>query len=156
MTQGIFRKLFPSKFHEYLTKKKYFFQKTGHDSEAFPETFSNILKSPESFHESLPLWIKTNYFKSRIETMTWKFGSHKVDRQVSFIHWDKSLIIRLTVKYYKVAFQTKITLFFCVSVVVDTALCHKQLTKHLKLEINRSRNDCFWIKYDTISFYSYI
>ena len=44
MTQGIFRKLFPGKFHEYLPMKKYFFPKTGHDSEAFPETFSNIWK----------------------------------------------------------------------------------------------------------------
>ena len=42
VTQGIFRKLFPGKFHEYLPMKKYFFPKTGHDSEAFPETFSNI------------------------------------------------------------------------------------------------------------------
>ena len=40
VTQGIFRKLFPGKFHEYLPMKKYFFPKTGHDSEAFPETFS--------------------------------------------------------------------------------------------------------------------
>ena len=44
VTQGIFRKLFPGKFHEYLPMKKYFFPKTGHDSEAFPETFSNIWK----------------------------------------------------------------------------------------------------------------
>ena len=44
VTQGIFRKLFPGKFHEYLPMKKYFFPKTGHDSEAFPETFSNIRK----------------------------------------------------------------------------------------------------------------
>ena len=42
MTQGIFRKIFPGKFHEYLPMKKYFFPKTGHDSEAFPENFSNI------------------------------------------------------------------------------------------------------------------
>ena len=40
MTQGIFRKIFPGKFHEYLPMKKYFFPKTGHDSEAFPENFS--------------------------------------------------------------------------------------------------------------------
>ena len=44
MSQGIFRKLFPGKFYEYLPMKKYFFPKTGHDSEAFPETFSNIWK----------------------------------------------------------------------------------------------------------------
>ena len=44
MTQGIFRKIFPGKFHEYLPMKKYFFPKTGHDSEAFPETFSNVWK----------------------------------------------------------------------------------------------------------------
>ena len=44
VTQGIFRKLFPGKFHEYLPMKKYFFPKTGHDSEAFPETFSNVWK----------------------------------------------------------------------------------------------------------------
>ena len=42
VTQGIFRKLFPGEFHEYLPMIKYFFPKTGHDSEAFPETFSNI------------------------------------------------------------------------------------------------------------------
>ena len=49
MTQGIFRKIFPGKFHEYLPMKKYFFPKTGHDSEAFPETFSNIWKKfPET------------------------------------------------------------------------------------------------------------
>ena len=42
VTQGIFRKLLPGKFHEYLPMKKYVFPKTGHDSEAFPETFSNI------------------------------------------------------------------------------------------------------------------
>ena len=41
MTQGIFRKIFPGKFHEYLAMKKYFFPKTGHDSEAFPENFSS-------------------------------------------------------------------------------------------------------------------
>ena len=41
MTQGIFRKIFPGKFHEYLPMKKYFFPKTGHDSEAFPENFSS-------------------------------------------------------------------------------------------------------------------
>ena len=35
-------------------------------------------------------YFKINYFKSRTETMTWKFGSHKLDRQVSFIHWDKT------------------------------------------------------------------
>ena len=44
VTQGISRKLFPGKFHEYLPMKKYFFPKTGHDSEAFPETFSRYWK----------------------------------------------------------------------------------------------------------------
>ena len=44
VTQGIFRKLFPGKFNEYLPMKKYFVPKTGHDSEAFPENFSNIWK----------------------------------------------------------------------------------------------------------------
>ena len=44
MTQRLFRKLFPGEFHEYLHMKKYFFPKTGHDSKAFPETFSNIWK----------------------------------------------------------------------------------------------------------------
>ena len=49
VNQGIFRKLFPGKFHEYLPMKKYFFPKTGRDSEAFPETFSNIWKKvPEN------------------------------------------------------------------------------------------------------------
>ena len=42
VTQGIFRKLFPGKFQEYLPMKKYFFPKTGNDSAAFPEFFSNI------------------------------------------------------------------------------------------------------------------
>ena len=42
VTRGISRKLLAGKFHGYLPMKKYFFPKTGHDSEAFPETFSNI------------------------------------------------------------------------------------------------------------------
>ena len=44
-SQKLFSKnYFPGKFHEYLPMKKYFFPKTGHDSEAFPETFSNVWK----------------------------------------------------------------------------------------------------------------
>ena len=61
VTQGIFRKLFPGKFHEYLPMKKYFFPKTGHDSEAFPETShapkslkSRLEKVSEKSPESLP------------------------------------------------------------------------------------------------------
>ena len=67
MREVILRKLFPFQLHEYLPIKKYVFPKTGHDSEAFPETFSNIWKSlisekvsrksPESCPESLPLWV---------------------------------------------------------------------------------------------------
>ena len=60
MTQGIFRKLFPGKFHEYLPLKKYFFPKTGHDSEAFPITmisneiwnFVNSGNDPGEFPET--------------------------------------------------------------------------------------------------------
>ena len=48
MTQGIFRKIFPGKFHEYLPMKKYFFPKTGHDSEAFPENFSRRISDATS------------------------------------------------------------------------------------------------------------
>ena len=49
-TQGIFLKLFPGKFHEYLPMKKYFFPKTGHDSEAFPENrfWKNYPENPLS------------------------------------------------------------------------------------------------------------
>ena len=52
MTQGIFRKIFPGKFHEYLPMKKYFFPKTGHDSEAFPENFSRRI-SYTATHEKV-------------------------------------------------------------------------------------------------------
>ena len=66
VTQGIFRKLFPGKFHEYLPMKKYFFPKTGHDSEAFPETFSNIWKKfPETLLGHYPNLRKVKFhFKS--------------------------------------------------------------------------------------------
>ena len=68
VTQGIFRKLFPGKFHEYLPMKKYFFPKTGHDSEAFPETFSNIWKKfPEILLGHYPNLRKFKFhFKSQI------------------------------------------------------------------------------------------
>ena len=39
MTQGIFRKLFPGKFHEYLPMKKYIFQKRVMTQRLFRKLF---------------------------------------------------------------------------------------------------------------------
>ena len=41
------------------------------------------------------IYFKIDYFKSGTETMTLKFESHKVDRQVSFIPWNKTYCIKL-------------------------------------------------------------
>jgi len=70
--------------------KKYFFPKTGHDSEAFPETFSNIWKNfpenPLSHSPKVCLYgLKHHFFiDSNITAPLLKIPKRKKNTQFSF------------------------------------------------------------------------
>jgi len=61
MRQRILRKLYPGQFHEYmyLPIKKYFFPKTGHDSEAFSRYWK---KFPEIFLCHYPNFLNFKFY----------------------------------------------------------------------------------------------